>query len=512
MTTDQHAKNESIFTTSDYKANTMSTNTITNIQDFGAKIGGARKDTYLARFGDAPQGEISELKVSELFPKLDVKKLQTEGFTNEAICELFALRAMVPAKPRSSWKISRWVHKVTGILEAFREVIVKGSEFGEDDFVTSHGLFLCALGSDFLEKAIASKAKIEDGHWLRYNDHKNVTLAVPYVNGRALRGKESFASEKAERRAACIEAIREALGSEKATSAKPRKCPWGLYSNRYVSDNKYFGRKVRSKLIKVGPTFTEWKGAREWFIDGGEEKLDAEWAKMKTPPVLRRATNDPRNGQDWRNGRDISPQEFLETFNLKGVEFGNYVEQSRRQSDLNRAYDALLDLALVMRMEPKEIGLNATLGLAFGARGKGGKNAACAHYEPDFKAINLTKKSGPGSLAHEWFHSFDNWSAKGEGYGTMKRAETPLRTIGKAVKMVGNYEVRSSVYDKTRTKRYYGTTIELAARAFETWVVSEMEGHGFKNDYLANVAIGDIYPTVEENAELSPLFREIKGK
>ncbi|MEK9231620.1 hypothetical protein, partial [Escherichia coli] len=76
---------------------------------------------------------------------------------------------------------------------------------------------------------------------------------------------------------------------------------------------------------------------------------------------------------------------------------------------LNRAYDSLMDMADVLKVPAKALSLNGRLGLAFGARGKGGKNAAAAHYEPGQVAINLTKGNGAGSLAHEWFHALDNY-------------------------------------------------------------------------------------------------------
>lgn len=53
-----------------------------------------------------------------------------------------------------------------------------------------------------------------------------------------------------------------------------------------------------------------------------------------------------------------------------------------------------------------QISLNGRLAMAIGARGAGG--SAKAHYEPVERVINITKMKGGGSLAHEWFHAFDN--------------------------------------------------------------------------------------------------------
>lgn len=108
---------------------------------------------------------------------------------------------------------------------------------------------------------------------------------------------------------------------------------------------------------------------------------------------------------DHRQGRDISPEEFLQTFGFRGVEFGEWLPDGERQEVLNRAYDSLHDLAEIMGVPPLAISLDGTLAVAFGARGTG---RAAAHYEPGRKVFNLTRLNGAGSLAHEYAHALDN--------------------------------------------------------------------------------------------------------
>lgn len=73
---------------------------------------------------------------------------------------------------------------------------------------------------------------------------------------------------------------------------------------------------------------------------------------------------------------------------------------------MNMGYEALKDLAAVLKISEKDISYQGTLSIAFGSRGRG--NAA-AHYEPLRKVINLTKMHGAGSLAHEWWHGLDDY-------------------------------------------------------------------------------------------------------
>jgi hypothetical protein len=123
-----------------------------------------------------------------------------------------------------------------------------------------------------------------------------------------------------------------------------------------------------------------------------------------------------RIGVERRAG-DVKGEDFRDTFGFRGVEFGLWNNQDERQEVMNAAYDGLLDLAEVLKVPPKAIGLNGDLALAFGARGKG-LSGARAHYETDRVVMNLTKMNGAGALAHEWFHALDHYLARQDGKTT----------------------------------------------------------------------------------------------
>ncbi len=235
--------------------------------------------------------------------------------------------------------------------------------------------------------------------------------------------------------------------------------------------------------------------------------------------------------------QNVTPEKFSDAFGFRGVQFGNYVEGPRRQADLNRAYDSLMDMADVLKVPPKALSLNGRLGLAFGARGKGGKNAAAAHYEPGQVAINLTKGNGAGSLAHEWFHALDNYFGQhdvardgdvvsGDKFMTSNERQ-PGKWNGKEYSPV-EHPVRQEVYDafkgvmkainrsgmvdrarrldEVRSKPYWSTDIEMAARAFERYVQDKAKAAGVDNDFLVNIRKADdhgspdtyAYPTEAE--------------
>ena len=104
------------------------------------------------------------------------------------------------------------------------------------------------------------------------------------------------------------------------------------------------------------------------------------------------------------DNQNVKPEALIEVFGFRGINFGNWTKQSERQNFVNLAYDSLYDLAELLNLPPKALSLGGRLGLAFGAQGR---SKAAGHFIPEFNEINLTRKSGAGSLAHEWWHALD---------------------------------------------------------------------------------------------------------
>jgi hypothetical protein len=126
-----------------------------------------------------------------------------------------------------------------------------------------------------------------------------------------------------------------------------------------------------------------------------------------------------RNGFDYRDGANVSPEEFHDFFPFKGIQFGKYVNNALRQENLNESFDALNDMCLAMNVSRETLMTplaDRRFSLAFGARGKGGRNASgystLAHFENGYFIMNLAKRTnsnmgGAGKLAHEFFHGID---------------------------------------------------------------------------------------------------------
>lgn len=105
-----------------------------------------------------------------------------------------------------------------------------------------------------------------------------------------------------------------------------------------------------------------------------------------------------------KDNQNVNPEALIEVFGFRGINFGNWTKQNERQNFVNLAYDSLYDLAEILNLPPKALSLGGKLGLAFGAQGRSG---AAGHFIAEYNEINLTRKSGAGALAHEWWHALD---------------------------------------------------------------------------------------------------------
>ncbi len=167
----------------------------------------------------------------------------------------------------------------------------------------------------------------------------------------------------------------------------------------------------RKRVKVVDQQFQDRDAAMRYMALNAEQIIDTNTtfgeADLPKPESLRRIWAERRQG-------NVNGQDFMDTFGLRAVEFGNWNNQEERQLIMNEAFDGLLDLAQVLNIPARAIGLNGDLALAFGARGQG-LTSARAHYERDKAVINLTKMKGAGALAHEWFHALDHYFGRQDG-------------------------------------------------------------------------------------------------
>ena len=294
-------------------------------------------------------------------------------------------------------------------------------------------------------------------------------------------------------------------GSKSASTKKPI-CSIEVYTEdgkswKYgiVLSDKYAPKKsaLNTMPYYLAKDFNTRKEAQA-YLDAHKEEIEAKAAKVDE---ARRnfkyfTANGERVGTDYRHGEDVSADQFREQFGFRGVQFGNWTNQRDRQEAINQAFDAFMDLSRLLGVSPRALSLNGELGVAFGARGSG---KALAHYEPKEVVINLTKTSGAGSLAHEWWHALDNYFARqgnvAMGFVTQSKNIEMRDELRQAFNTLIDHLYKSpyNQRSKQRGSSYWGTPIEETARMFEQWVNDQLAERGEKSPFLT-----DADPYIEE--------------
>ncbi|EJZ1995463.1 hypothetical protein O4N56_001975 [Escherichia coli] len=520
------------------------------IEDFGEEIKGAAKHRY-AQLAEAmgktlEDGEYATQPLSKLFPKPDYARLEKEGVDSDTLAMMALYRSEIPT--RTSRNMQKWISIVksgreatAGMLEgkipAAKLADMMDSKPGLRSMSDTWKL-LRTLSALQIDKA--SGYRVRSGVYSFVGGKRYDPPQMMY-SLRDSKGRDLFFSESRDELLKKAKAYFDEQGSREretpATSADDR-ITFDVYRHK-ASGDIFIGYGKNRQKLKGG--FESARDAHDYVRTHRDELVNQVKALREVSrEEQRNATNRDRTGPERRKG-DVSPEQFSDAFGFRGVQFGNYVESPRRQADLNRAYDSLHDLADVLNVPTKALSLNGRLGLAFGARGKG---KAAAHYEPGEVAINLTKGNGPGALAHEWFHSLDNYfgrydvSTDGKitsGGDYMTEAQRAVRVFKDGRYVDAEYPVRQEVYDAfkgvmkainssdmlrrserldgVRSKPYWSTDVEMAARAFERYVQDKARMAGVENDYLVNIRKADdhgqpdtyAYPT---NAELDGGIRE----
>ena len=300
-------------------------------------------------------------------------------------------------------------------------------------------------------------------------------------------------------------------------------------------DNTYFITRKGSQRDILIHNLPSKEKAYEYAIENANPsntKLAGREKKKNFVPI--QLVHLKREGIDYRDGKQIKGDDMLNIFSFFGGEFGNYMNEADRLQSLNYSYEAFKDLAKALGIDDKDVSLNGSLSIAYGARGSG---RAMAHYEPMRNVINLTKLRGAGNLAHEWGHALDtyltnellNSNASIPAFPVMDRLVNVMYydEQGNETTYYKNSKKFDTLFSKS-DKGYWSSIAEMFARAFSCYVSDKLEkrsdylcGHSdcFKTEVLNRLGEMEVitaYPTGKErekiNSSFDELIEEIKEK
>lgn len=308
--------------------------------------------------------------------------------------------------------------------------------------------------------------------------------------------EESRLNEEKKEGVASYTQIIEKEGEAFVVKIKVRGIGQPIEVKRFPIEGERYSRERSLNYKKMMDESSQWAKSEECKQISDEIAQNALSAKKTSGKVKIKTETDKmreRVGEDYRNGRDITTNELLDTFGFRAIEFGNYVNQKERQSFLNNIYDSLMDMSKILGISPKGLSLGGKLAIAYGARGK---SAASGHYEPYKNVINVTKTSGNGVFAHEWMHALDYYFSSFNPENIYSSA--PHATSGEYKSDIRD-EVKSSFdnlmsvikasdYYKRAValNEYYSSDTELAARALQDYIIRKLEEKGQVNDFLSN--------------------------
>lgn len=196
---------------------------------------------------------------------------------------------------------------------------------------------------------------------------------------------------------------------------------------------------------------------------------------------------------EWDN-KDIDIKALIQEYKLHGFEFGRYVNNEDRYDFVLATKDSLRDLSWMLKTD--NLGVEYKIGIAFGARGRGGN--VKAHYEPLLNMINLTKNRGGQSMAHEYGHALDynigmlidqnkKHAALSAGRSMAKFPEDNtggtcrllMRKLIREIKMTQSFARLKDASD------YWHYNTEVFARYFEQWCCYTLRNAHQSNGFLA---------------------------
>ncbi len=261
------------------------------------------------------------------------------------------------------------------------------------------------------------------------------------------------------------------------------------------------------------------------LVQGG--RIDRYWREegLSLDPKLHVGTSKTLQS-DWLHDSESA----LKHFNLRSIEFGNWMSQEDRANFLYGSMLSLHHLAQIFKAQDYQMGLNGKLSIALGARGKG---RAAGHYEPNPHAvINITKTQGIGVLAHEWAHALDNilsfYTKSKQLY--VSGGRTTRKGYDETIAKKGNWfekqfeEFFNLLYFKANghktdfslsldgLEEYWNRRTEVFARTFEVYIRQKLALLKIQNHFLVSGIGGAGYPSEDLTNRVSKIIENIASK
>ena len=484
-----------------------------NIQheDFGEKIGGAKKDLWKDRGLyvndlDAMNEREAEkfVKKDNVWKKPDYAAMLEEGIPLGVVYFIKKARDGLNASPqyyRTDDTPEKRTARQKEYIKTVRELQTVLSDVRTvEDAMRAYDRFFVDNG--YLEKVQGWVSGIHYRATKKGQDNPVITNKLS--NTMLIRSAEYFErnfTQKAKKEQFCV--------------SKEQKIPKGYAI--HFNDGKHTysknedwkpGTYYVTKGYSILRTNFETKEAALKWVQELAKGRNKNGKIRFVPPQL---AHVKRTGPDYRNGVEITGQHYLDTFGFRGGEFGNWMNQNDRQTSLNMGFEALKDLASALKISDKDIAYQGTLAIAFGARGSG--NAA-AHYEPLRTVINLTKMHGAGSLAHEWWHGLDDYLGTKMGAKGMLSEQPRLYAPFQKLIDTMKYKPETPEQAAKRTEAQTERTRKNAASWLDSSVLASLKRYGNEEQMETYAVLREAFLSGEPGSvgQISAFKKNVTGR
>jgi hypothetical protein len=400
-------------------------------RDAGKRVHGSRKEQAMydklissSDLHTIEQDEataIELIKKDKVFPKVDPQFEKENG--TDAGCAFLKvkLRQAFPASPYQSTKEAReqYVKMAEAFDVVFSEAITidnlkklfavatDGSIIPKTDFGMIFGKQLRNIV--FVLNGYTHNVGAARQTLIEARQYSGITkeIAQPFYNN-----LKEYYDKLTQRQQKCIDSAKQILSPSDMRQHKSNDLTFRggmLTSVRNVEDYIKYVIQVCTRFINDYQR--EFNAKKEQF-PYKEFKPDWSWSETKKTVASKSSSNPKIEAVPLsfikRTGglliEQADEQTVIKKLHFKSLTLGNYVKDNEAQEHIRHFVAAIVDLCEILDIN---LSINEKLAIAFGAFGRGGK--AMATYYPTRQLINLTKRNGDGSVAHEWGHFFDHF-------------------------------------------------------------------------------------------------------
>lgn len=480
-------------------------NTTNEIKDFGQKIGGAKKDMWRNRSLSIEDVDILDdidrkkfIKKDMVWKKPDYQKMKEDGVPVTVIYFIKTIRDAIPTSPFSydDETVQNYINGINFIQESLQNLRVEDIE-------------------SYYEKVIKTNMVLPSKGWyvIILDEYRSIVTnkflratqtTISHLN-REIRKKQFLFTEEEVvladyefRKYSTLDHSWDKDYNDRIQIVyKPARFatffmyPEGEYAIESNWQNDTWYAINTKKHCFVAYNYSDLEELQQFVLDNAnptekKKKAGKKRYNVKKLSVLTRKGDENESPMCLPEFLQITGDNIINEFNIKGGEFGVWVSDDEKQLNMNWAYLSFIDLAAALDIPCSSVSINGELSIAFGSRGSGN---ALAHYELDRRVINLTRMKGAGSLAHEWGHAID-FIAKdtlGRKYYDVTKKLRGAFWYKKDSSSQSDFFINSQKMDKMYSKSghgYWSSTEELFARAFACYVADKLEEKGRHNLYL----------------------------